>query len=218
MDMLQIKSFEFNPFQENMYVLYDETKECIIIDPGCFEKSEEGVLNKFIVDNKLTVKQLINTHCHIDHVLGNAFVKRNFKVALHIHKLEAPLLKAVKTYAPNYGFAQYQDSEAEHFIDETNTIKFGNQSFQILFVPGHSPGHIALYDQKSKTLIGGDVLFKNSIGRTDLPGGDSDTLITSIHQKFFSLPDDVTVYCGHGPTTKIGFEKRTNPFCAVVQD
>lgn len=215
--MLQLKSFEFNPFQENMYVLYDETKECIIVDPGCYDKKEEGVLTNYIADNKLVVKQLINTHCHIDHVLGNAFVKRKFQVKLRMHQLEAPLLKAVKTYAPNYGLAQYQDSEPDAFIDEKNTIQFGNQTLQILFVPGHSPGHIALYDKQSKSLIGGDVLFQNSIGRTDLPGGDMDTLITSIHQNFFTLPDDVTVYCGHGPTTKIGFEKRTNPFCAVAQ-
>lgn len=215
--MLQIKSFEFNPFQENTYVLFDETNECVIVDPGCVEKKEENALKKFIDDNHLTVKQLINTHCHIDHVLGNAFIKHTFKVSLYIHKLEAPLLKAVKTYAPNYGFPQYQDSEADGYIDETKNIQFGNQSLKILFVPGHSPGHIALYDLASKSLIGGDVLFQNSIGRTDLPGGNHNTLIQSIHQNIFTLPDDVTVYCGHGPTTKIGYEKRTNPFCAIVQ-
>jgi len=199
-------------------VVYDETKECIIIDPGCFDKREESKLSQFISDNQLIVKRLINTHCHIDHVLGNAFIKRTFKVKLFIHKLEAPILKAVKSYAPNYGFAQYQDSEADGFINEEDTLQFGSQSLKILFVPGHSPGHIALYDVNTKSLIGGDVLFQNSIGRTDLPGGDMNTLIESIHQKFFSLPDEVTVYCGHGPTTKIGFEKRTNPFCAVAQD
>lgn len=216
--MLKIKSFEFNPFQENTYLLYDETGECVIIDPGCIGPEEEIALRKFITGQKLTVTQLINTHCHIDHVLGNAFVKKTFRVNLFIHEQEAPLLKAVKTYAPNYGFFKYQDTEADGFIDERDTIHFGNQSLKILFVPGHSPGHIALYDAASKSLIGGDVLFQSSIGRTDLPGGDFDTLISSIHNKFFTLPDDVTVYCGHGPTTKIGVEKRTNPFCAVVQD
>lgn len=216
--MLQVKSFEFNPFQENTYILYDETKACIIIDPGCIDRHEEETLEKFINQQQLHVKQLINTHCHIDHVLGNYFVKRKFQVDLYMHKLEAPLLKAVKAYAPNYGFAQYQDTEAEQFIDEDSTIEFGNQSLRVLFVPGHSPGHIALYDAGSKSLIGGDVLFRNSIGRTDLPGGDTDTLINSIHTKFFTLPDDVTVYCGHGPVTKIGYEKRTNPFCALVQN
>ena len=215
---MQIKKFEFNPFQENTYVLYDETRECVIIDPGCFEKREQESLSKFIADNNLVVKLLVNTHCHIDHVLGNAFIKNKYKVSLVMHKNEVPVLKAVKSYAPNYGFPQYQDSEADEFVDDTKTIDFGNQSLQLFFVPGHSPGHIALYDKKTKSLIGGDVLFQNSIGRTDLPGGDFDRLIESIHQNFFTLPDDVTVYCGHGPTTTIGFEKRNNPFCAVVQN
>lgn len=215
--MLQVKKFVFNPFMENTFVLFDETKECIIIDPGCFEKEEEAELTSFIEGNNLTVKKLINTHCHIDHVLGNAFVKRKFDVSLWIHSIEEPMLKAVKTYASNYGFFQYQDSTPDAFLQEDDFVSVGNQKLGILFVPGHSPGHIALYHAESKTLIGGDVLFENSIGRTDLPGGNFDTLIESIHQKFFTLPDDVTVYCGHGAETSIGFEKRTNPFCALPQ-
>lgn len=214
--MLQIKSFEFNPFQENTFVLFDETKACIIIDPGCSDRKEEAALVNFITANELTVTKLINTHCHIDHVLGNAFVKNHFHVKLFIHPKEEPMLRAVKTYAPNYGFPTYQDSTPDEFIDERTTVTIGNQSLQVLFVPGHSPGHIALYDQQTRSLIGGDVLFQNSIGRTDLPGGDFDILVASIREKFFTLPDDVTVYCGHGPTTTIGFEKRTNPFCAVI--
>ena len=215
--MLQVQKFVFNPFMENTYVLFDETNDCIIIDPGCIEKDEENQLNDFIQNNHLTVKQLINTHCHIDHVLGNAFVKRKFNVQLSIHPVEEPMLKAVKTYASNYGFFQYQDSTPDSFLNEGDQVVVGNQKLDVLFVPGHSPGHIALYHSSTKILIGGDVLFENSIGRTDLPGGNFDTLITSIHQKFFSLPDDVAVYCGHGPETNIGFEKRTNPFCAITQ-
>lgn len=215
--MLQIKHFEFNPFQENTYVLYDETRACVIIDPGCSNKQEEDHLKKFIADNNLSVTQLVNTHCHIDHVLGNAFVKRTFGVKLFIHKIEEPLLRAVKTYAPNYGFFGYQDTEPDGFISEDDVLQVGNETLKILFVPGHSPGHVAFYHEQSQSLIGGDVLFYNSIGRTDLPGGDYDTLINSIHQKIFTLPDEVTVYCGHGPVTKIGYEKRTNPFCAIIQ-
>lgn len=215
--MLQIKHFEFNPFQENTYVLYDETRACVIIDPGCSNKQEEDQLKKFIADNNLSVTQLVNTHCHIDHVLGNAFVKRTFGVKLFIHKIEEPLLRAVKTYAPNYGFFGYQDTEPDGFISEDDVLQVGNETLKILFVPGHSPGHVAFYHEQSQSLIGGDVLFHNSIGRTDLPGGDYDTLINSIHQKIFTLPDEVTVYCGHGPVTKIGYEKRTNPFCAIIQ-
>lgn len=202
---------------ENTFVLYDETKECVIVDPGCVDKDEENQLVGFIDRAELTVKSLINTHCHIDHVLGNAFVKRKYNVLLSIHPLEVPVLKAVKTYAPNYGFFQYQDSSADTFLNEGDHVAMGNQLLHVLFVPGHSPGHIALYHAESKTLIGGDVLFENSIGRTDLPGGNFDTLIDSIHQKFFTLPDDVTVYCGHGSETSIGIEKRTNPFCGVSQ-
>lgn len=216
--MLQVKSFEFNPFQENTYVLYDETRSCIIIDPGCADKTEEQALSHFISQHELKVEQLINTHCHIDHVLGNDFVKRTFNVELYLHKLEEPLLKAVKAYAPNYGFFQYHEAVVDGYLEENDTVKFGNQTLRVLLVPGHSPGHLALFDSASKILIGGDVLFLNSIGRTDLPGGNFDTLITSIHTKLFTLPDDVTVYCGHGPNTTIGYEKRTNPFCAVVQD
>jgi hydroxyacylglutathione hydrolase len=214
--MMQVQHFVFNPFMENTYVLFDETEECIIIDPGCYERDEENHLADFIARKKLTVKKLINTHCHIDHVLGNAFVKEKFGVPLYIHPLEEHQLGAVKSYAPNYGFARYHDSTAEGFINEGDVVTFGNQQLEVLFVPGHSPGHIALYRKESKVIIGGDVLFENSIGRTDLPGGDFDTLIASIHQKFFTLPDDVTVYCGHGSETSIGFEKRTNPFCAIL--
>lgn len=215
--MLEVRKFIFNPFMENTFVLYDETKECAIIDPGCVEKDEENQLVEFIEHTGLTVKTLINTHCHIDHVLGNAFVKRKYNVPLSIHQFEAPILQAVKTYASNYGFFQYQDSSPNAFLNEGDSVSIGNQVLHVLFVPGHSPGHIALYHAESKTLIGGDVLFENSIGRTDLPGGNFKTLIESIHQKFFTLPDDVTVYCGHGNETSIGFEKRTNPFCAVSQ-
>lgn len=215
--MLQVKKFTFNPFMENTYLLFDETSECVIIDPGCVEKDEESELVEFIESNKLIVKQLINTHCHIDHVLGNAFVKRKFNVPLLIHPIEEAMLRAVKSYASNYGFSQYQESTPDSFLNEGDHVVFGNQKLDILFVPGHSPGHIAFYDAATKIVIGGDVLFENSIGRTDLPGGDYDTLINSIHQKFFTLPDDVTVYCGHGSETSIGFEKRTNPFCAIAQ-
>ena len=213
--MLQVKKFVFNPLMENTYVLFDETNACVIIDPGCVEKDEESELTEFIESNNLSVKQLINTHCHIDHVLGNAYVKRKFGVPLLIHPIEEPMLRAVKSYASNYGFFQYQDSTPDSFLQEGDQLTVGNQKLEVLFVPGHSPGHIAFYHPTSKVLIGGDVLFENSIGRTDLPGGNYDTLIKSIHQKFFTLPDDVTVYCGHGSETSIGFEKRTNPFCAL---
>lgn len=214
--MLHIKSFTFNPFAENTFVVYDETKVAIIIDPGCCNRSEEELLANYIKENALTVTKLISTHCHIDHVLGNAFVKSAYNVPYLIHSHEEPVLKAVKAYAPNYGFPQYHEVLPDRFLADGDFITAGSNQFQIRFVPGHSPGHIALYNPDYKALIGGDVLFQNSIGRTDLPGGDYDTLIESIHTKLFTLPDEVTVYCGHGPATSIGYEKRNNPFCALA--
>ena len=216
LQLMKVESFVFNPFQENTYVLHDETGECVVIDPGCIEPEEKHELTSFIEDQKLKVKLLLNTHCHVDHVLGNDFVKEKYRVDFLIHASDLPVLKAVRAYAPSYGFFQYKEAEPDRFIQEDDVITFGNQSLRVLFVPGHSPGHVAFYNEKEKTVIAGDVLFYNSIGRTDLPGGDYDTLITSIHEKLFRLPDDVTVYSGHGPKTSIGFEKKTNPFCAVV--
>jgi glyoxylase-like metal-dependent hydrolase (beta-lactamase superfamily II) len=214
--MLSVQTFVFNPLQENTYVLYDETKKCVVIDPGCYEKDEQAELSDFIERESLTVTHLLNTHCHVDHVLGNYFVKEKFGVKLHMHRKDEPVLKSVKAYASNYGFFQYQETTPDVFLEEGEAITVGNHTLDILFVPGHAPGHIAFYSAKDRFVIAGDVLFYNSIGRTDLPGGDFETLINSIHQKLFVLPDDVTVYPGHGPATTIGFEKKTNPFCALT--
>lgn len=214
--MLKIQPFVFNAFQENTYVLFDETRECIVIDPGCYEPDEQYELESFITDHKLSVTLLLNTHCHVDHVLGNYFVKEKFKVKLLINEKDEPVLKAVKVYAPNYGLFKYQDSTPDGFLNEGDIVRFGNQSLKTLFVPGHAPGHIAFYHEEEQILMSGDVLFYNSIGRTDLPGGNHQVLIRSIHEKLFTLPDAVTVYPGHGPETTIGFEKKTNPFCALT--
>ncbi len=214
--MIKVKSFTFNAFQENTYVLYDESKSCVIIDPGCYETSEKEILKKFITSESLKVEKLVNTHCHIDHVLGNKFVKDSYGVDLYIHKNDEATLKSVETYAPNYGFPQFESTNSDQFLEEGDSLTFGNSSLDILYVPGHAPGHIAFVSNLDHFCIGGDVLFRGSIGRTDLPGGDFDTLIKSIHNKMFKLPDDTTVYCGHGPTTTIGEEKVSNPFCAIA--
>ncbi|MBL7859041.1 MAG: MBL fold metallo-hydrolase [Cyclobacteriaceae bacterium] len=212
---MQIKCLVFNPFQENTYVVYDETGECLVIDPGCYDKEEQHELTAFIEANGLTVKLLLNTHCHIDHVLGNHFVKEKYNVNLLIEARDEVVLNAVKAYAPNYGFHQYAEAHPDGYLLEGETVSVGHQEFEIIFVPGHSPGHVAFYNPTEKVLIGGDVLFRNSIGRTDLPGGNFDILINSIHQKLFTLPNDVTVYPGHGEATTIGYEKKNNPFCAL---
>lgn len=210
---MTVKQFEFNALGENTYIAYDETKECVIIDPGCYDVQEQTVLRQFIADNKLSVKMLLNTHCHIDHVLGNSFVKDTYKVGLTIHKKDIETLKANDIVAPLYGFQNYEAITADHFVEEGDTIAFGNTELKVIFVPGHAPGHVAFVNEAEGKCFGGDVLFRQSIGRTDLPGGDFDTLMDSIKRKLFALDDGMTVYCGHGPTTTIGYEKQYNPFC-----
>lgn len=210
--MIKIKSFTFNPFQENTYVLYDETNEAIVIDPGCLERFEREELAGFVEKEGLKIVSLINTHCHVDHVLGNSFVKDQYKVSLHIHPKEEQTLKSVEAYAPVYGFHSYSPATPDAFFEEGDKIKFGNSELEILFVPGHSIGHVVFYNKAEKLCLGGDVLFYRSIGRYDLPGGDYQTLMKSIKEKMFSLPDDMVVYPGHGPETTIGDEKKYNPF------
>lgn len=213
--MINIKSFVFNPFMENTYLLYDEEGQGIVIDPGCYEKYEKNELDKFIEDHNIEVQKLINTHCHIDHVFGNHHVKTKYNVPFLIHQKDLETLRSVKAYAPAYGFQNFDEVEPEGFLKEGESIEVGKMKLDILFTPGHAPGHIVLVNEKEKICIGGDVLFQGSIGRTDLPGGDFDTLIESIHSQLFSLADDVVVYPGHGPETTIGVEKKTNPFCAI---
>ncbi|GAA4312014.1 MBL fold metallo-hydrolase [Nibribacter koreensis] len=209
---MQIKSFTFNPFSENTYVLYDATKECVVIDPGCSNAQEEKQLKDFIQTEGLKVVRLLNTHCHIDHVLGNKFVADTYGVPLEIHEDDLSVLRAVPTYSAAYGFPMYAEQLPEKFLKEGEAVTFGDTELDVIFAPGHAPGHVVFYHEASKNLIGGDVLFQRSIGRTDLPGGNYETLIQSIKTKLFTLPDDVTVHPGHGPSTTIGEEKRHNPF------
>jgi hydroxyacylglutathione hydrolase len=148
-------------------------------------------------------------------VLGNYFVKQTYNVPLLVHATEVAVLRAVKTYAPNYGFPGYQEVLPDGQLAEGVPVIFGSSSFEVIFLPGHSPGHVGFYNSSQGLLIAGDVLFYHSIGRTDLPGGNSETLLSSIHQKLFRLPDEVVVHTGHGPVTTLGEEKVNNPFCAL---
>jgi len=215
MNTMEVKTFTFNPFMENTYLVYDETAEAVIIDPGCYDKREQDELVNFVTEQGLDVKLILNTHGHIDHVLGNYFAKNKFNAPLWIGDKDEDTLRSVEVYAGNYGFQNYQPAQADRLLSDTEEVTFGNSTFKIVFVPGHAPGHIAFYNIEAGILIGGDVLFEGSIGRTDLPGGDHDTLIKSIQDKFFKFNDEMTVYPGHGGTTTIGQEKKTNPFCRV---
>lgn len=207
-----VTSFTFNVFAENTYVLHDETKACIIVDPGCYDKSEQQILTAFIKEQGLQVTHLVNTHCHIDHVLGNKFVADTYSTGLAIHEADLPTLRAQVVFAPRYGITRYDELLPTEFLTEGETVHFGNTELQVLFTPGHAPGHVVLYHQPSAQIISGDVLFQRSIGRTDLPGGNYETLITSIKTTLFPLPDATIVYPGHGPSTTIGEEKKFNPF------
>lgn len=208
--MLHVHKFTFNPFQENTYILAADNGDCAIIDPGCYERSEEEILQKTIEDNGLEPKLLLNTHCHIDHVFGNEFVHRTYGLAPHIHPEEKPVMAAVSQIAGMYGLNYTPSPPAVFYRGEE--IKIGDESLEILFVPGHSPGHVAFYSAAHGILLSGDVLFKRSIGRTDLPGGDMDLLMNSIAEKILPLPDHTKVYAGHMEDTTVGEEKKFNPF------
>jgi hydroxyacylglutathione hydrolase len=212
--MLRIVSFTFNGFAENTYLLIDEaTRATAIVDPGVYSQAEQDTLRQYVAEHDLDVQYLLNTHAHIDHVLGNAFVLNTYPgIPFLLHALDLPTLRAVPTYAGPYGFAAYEPAEPTGELVAGQVIKLGESELSVRFAPGHAPGHVVFYDAASGQLVGGDVLFKSSIGRTDLPGGDHNTLLKSIKEELLTLPDATVVYPGHGPSTTIGAERRSNPF------
>ena len=212
MSVMKIETFVFNAFYENTYVISSSKGNALIFDPGCYESFEFSKLFEYIKSENLTVKGIVNTHCHIDHILGNSKCKNEFGVKLMIPVNEQEILRSMIVYAPQWGITAYEHTDADQLLSEKDHLILDDIHFKILEVPGHSPGHLMFYCKEEKTIIGGDVLFKESIGRTDLPGGDHENLLTNIQNKVYKLPDDTTVFCGHGPNTTIGHEKRHNPF------
>lgn len=212
--MTKVVCLTFNPFQENTYVVYEtENHQAFIIDPGCLGQAEEQRLFATLEELKLSPIRLINTHCHLDHVYGNAAVAEKYGLKLGIHRLEIPVLDAVPHINQAYGLPPMTPSPApDYFIEEGEVLTLGASSFEVLLTPGHSPGSICFYNRAEHYVIAGDVLFQQSIGRTDLPGGDFDTLMGSIHTKLLPLDDQTVVYPGHGPSTTIGAERKGNPF------
>lgn len=209
---LHLKWFTFNPFSENTYVLYGDNKDCIIIDPGCSNEHEEQLLYSFIDEKQLNPSKLILTHAHIDHVLGVRFVTKKFNLKLAMHKNDLHVYESAGNIARMYGIPYNQGPEAEIIIDEKDVILIDGFTLSILHTPGHSPGSICLYSKENNFLIGGDVLFNGSIGRTDLPGGDFEILSHSIKTKLYCLPENTRVFSGHGESTTIGHEMHHNPF------
>jgi glyoxylase-like metal-dependent hydrolase (beta-lactamase superfamily II) len=208
---MKVETFTFNGFQENTSIVYTAEKDAVIIDPGCYDQHEQEALVDFITSHDLTVHAVLNTHCHLDHIFGNAFCVAKYGVDLYAHKEELFTLGLAEKSAQLYGFPGFIPSPTPSvFIEDEEEIRFGTLAFQVIFGPGHAVGHVAFYNAPNKLLIGGDILFKGSFGRTDLPGGSMEILKKTIHERMFTLPEDTFVYPGHGPTTTIGEEKIHN--------
>jgi len=208
--MIHVQSFTFNPFMENTYVVYTDSGSAVVVDPGCSDTAEERQLDAFITEKKLTVKDILLTHCHIDHVMGLHYTARKYGCTPLMPEGEVPVLAAAQRSAEMYGLSYNGTPDTAFF--ERDTYDLDGEKFEILQVPGHSPAHVAFLHRGAGILIAGDVLFKQSIGRTDLPGGDYDTLIASIKNEILPLDDKTVVYPGHMESTTVGEEKRLNPF------
>ena len=214
--MLHVNIFLFSPIQENTYVLHDDTGNCAIIDPGCYFPEERQALSDFIRDKGLKPILLLNTHCHLDHVFGNLFVAETFGLQPHIHPLEKPVLDFAPTSGLMWNLPFDHYTGPCHYLQPGSTVHIGTDVLEVLFTPGHSPGSVSFYSKAQDFVISGDVLFRESIGRTDLPGGDPDVLATSIRQVLYRLPDDTKVWSGHGQSTTIGWEKQHNPYVPLI--
>jgi hydroxyacylglutathione hydrolase len=210
--MIKIEHFTFNPLAENTYILSNEKRESLIIDPGCYFTEEERALQNYITANNLKPLLLLNTHCHLDHVFGNYWVHKNYGLELYIHKGEKPVLEFAPASGNMYGLGFTNYKGPLHFLEEGDEVFLGADKLKVLLTPGHSPASICFYCEAQNFIIGGDVLFNESIGRFDLPGGNEQQLYKSIREKLYVLPDETIVYSGHGEPTTIGHEKQFNPF------
>ncbi|HEX3024045.1 MAG TPA: MBL fold metallo-hydrolase [Chitinophagaceae bacterium] len=210
--MISVKSFTFSPVQENTYILYNQNRHALIIDPGCYFAAEQETLKNFLITNNLKPVQLLNTHCHLDHVFGNKWIHKEYGLELFIHPNEEIVLSFAPDSGIRYGLPFENYNGPLHFLHENDLIHFDDDILKVIAAPGHSPGSICFYCEAQNFIIGGDVLFRESIGRVDLPGGDHATLLKNIREKLFILPAETIVYPGHGMPTKIGYEKENNPF------
>lgn len=210
--MIRIEKFVVNPLGENSFIISDETGECVFIDPGFYYEEEYEEVRDYITSNKLKPVKITNTHCHFDHIMGVEFVRNEYNIPFLAHADDAFWVERAVEQGEMFGFNMKPVKPVDSFLKENEFVEFGNTKMKIIHVPGHAPGHVVFYSEKDKILIAGDVLFYGSIGRTDLPGGNYEKLISNIKNKLFKLPEETTVYCGHGPETSLGFEKTNNPF------
>jgi len=210
--MISLKSFTFNPFAENTYVLYNTEGEAVVVDPGMSNRLEQQEIIHFLEEHKLQLAGVVLTHAHIDHVLGCAFLVDRYKVPLTAHA-NAPQTLAMSIQAARmYGIPYDPSPEPTHNFGHGDVFRLGHDELEVRFAPGHAPDHVVLIDHAGRQVIAGDVLFQGSVGRVDLPGGDANTLAASIQEQLYTLPEDYIVYCGHGGATTIGAEMRSNPF------
>lgn len=214
--MIKVGVLPFNPFQENTIVLSDESGECIIVDAGNYNPQEDAALSKYIADNHLKPVMAVNTHGHVDHMLGVNYLKETYGIPFAIHGKDKFLIDSAPTHGAIYGFKVDKVPTVDIDLEGKKELKFGNTAFQIIETPGHTPGHVAFYNPENKLLLTGDTLFKESIGRTDLPGGDYSWIMRSILDKLIPLGDDVHFYPGHGMESTIGHETLYNPFVTEV--
>lgn len=211
--MLSFKTFTVNPFQENSYLIVDENNNGVIIDPGFMDNQEKLMFKMFISENQIKLEAIWLTHAHLDHLFGVSFVKETYKIPIFMNKGDENLIGLSHIIAESYGLKTDPCPDPDFFVSEGDIMKIDNKDlFQVIECPGHSPGSICFYNKEENFIIAGDVLFKDSIGRTDLPGGDFAILESSIKNKLYKLADETIVLPGHGPSTIIGYEKLNNQF------
>lgn len=213
--MISIKDFQFNMLPVNTYVVWDETKEAVVIDPGCYYPEEGEQLCTFIRSNGLKIKHLLNTHLHFDHIYGNPIIENEFGVLAEANEADMPWLTEIRQRLAAFGIhskVTINPIQPENRLKDGDTIAFGNTVFYVLQIPGHSPGSVVFYSETDGVLFTGDVIFQGSIGRTDFPDGNHEDLISGIRNKLMTLPDSTVIYPGHGPSTSIGYERNNNPY------
>jgi len=210
--MIQLQKFTFNSFMVNTWLLYDETGDCIIIDAACYDVAEQQEIKDFLTKHNLKLVRNLNTHCHVDHVLGNPFIANLYQIFPEYHADSLPFFNTIREIGSSFGYNIGTLPRPARFLEDDETIHWGNSSLKVLFTPGHAAGSVCFYNENQGFVITGDVLFKDTIGRTDLPSGDFDQLMKSIKTRLFTLPPNTIVYPGHGPETEIGYEMENNMF------
>lgn len=209
---LCIKTLVYNAFQVNTYIVYDESGNTLVIDPACYTTREQEHLADFISKNNLKVSHMVNTHCHVDHVLGNEFIFQKYGIRPMIHRSGLVFFEHLVVHANTFGFDVENIVYPEEYLEDGDEIKLGEETINILYTPGHAEGSICLAYEKEKWIVTGDLLFFMSIGRTDLPTGSLETLLASVRNKIFIYDDTYVLYPGHGQSTTVGFERKNNPY------